>query len=116
MSVTMDTPLSATISLMDMLEPATAARVLNWCAENGGGGVYRRAAGHVAGGKSGRPAHDDALALAVMDDLLATGRAATVEEAARTVARNLAGEHSALAARKRLAAKYRKRDNNQSII
>jgi hypothetical protein len=105
-----------TLAVADLLNPELAARVLNWCAERGGGGAYRRAAGHVAGGASGRPSRDDLESLEAMRQMLTTGRVPTVWQAARLVAGSLVGEHSESGTIKRLAIKYRKYAETPAII
>lgn len=57
--------------------------------------------------RRGRPAADDASALLEMRDLLQTGRAASVREAAMLVAKTLPGQQTVEATAARLRRKWR---------
>jgi hypothetical protein len=88
-------------------DPTTAAHILRALAEESGDIRYRRAAGMLSGARGCRPARDDDAALQRVAALLADGAARSIDQAARFVARTLAGETSTGAAEARLARKYR---------
>lgn len=75
------------------------ADLLDHIAKETGDGRYRRAAGHVLGGKGGRPPVDDAAALRLAQALCADGT--SKRAAALTVARiySAAGNVTAMAER-----------------
>jgi hypothetical protein len=85
----------------------SAARLLDAVAQRTGDSRFRCAAGMLRGGRHGRPARVDDAALGQMTALLRDGGATSTEQAARFIARTLAGERSTAAAAERLARKYR---------
>lgn len=89
-------------------ERALVATLLDRLATLHGDSRYSRAAGAIRGKHAGRRAHSDDAALQHMRGLLEAGTAATVEQAARFVARTMPGQHSAVATTARLATKYRR--------
>ena len=90
-----------------LADPIAAAAILTSIGARTGDKRYIVAAAFLRGRRNGRPKADDTAALQRMRVMLADGTAATIESAARFVARALPGERSSEAATKRLAKKYR---------
>lgn len=86
---------------------AHAAAILLEAFEACGDSRFKTAHGILMGNRAGRPSVDDTAALAVMAELIASGRARTTQQAARFAARATPGGQDEASAVRRLLTKYK---------
>lgn len=86
---------------------ASVAAMLREAFDATGDPRFKTAHGILTGNRAGRPSVDDTAALAIMAELIASGRARTTQQAARWAARSLPGCTSESSVVRRLLAKHK---------